>query len=186
MKLPKKYRNQAGYSVSGITPTPKGAMHTVLKTLLPTVLLFGLPPGAAAQAPDSVRGAVLAPVHRLFDGMRRGDSAMVRAAFHPQAFLATTVQREGAPALQVDSLEEFIRAVGTPHDEVWDERLLSERVEIDGPLATAWTEYVFYAGERFSHCGVNAFQLARTAEGWRIIALTDTRRREGCPKASRR
>lgn len=143
-------------------------------------------PTLAAQTADSTRLAVLAPVRQLFDGMRRGDSAMVRAAFHPQAFLATTVERAGAPAVQVDTLDAFIRAVGAPHEDVWDERLLSERLEIDGPLATAWTEYVFYAGEKFSHCGVNAFQLARTTGGWRIIALTDTRRREGCGEASER
>ena len=97
------------------------------------------------------------------------------------AFLATTVLRDRGPALKIDTLEAFIRAVGTPHEAVWDERLRSEEVRIDGPLASVWTEYSFYAGADFSHCGVNAFQLARTADGWRIIALTDTRRRDGCP-----
>ncbi|TAK42505.1 MAG: hypothetical protein EPO28_07185 [Saprospiraceae bacterium] len=32
-----------------------------------------------------------------------------------------------------------------------------------------------------SHCGVNAIQLFKSAEGgWKIIHITDTRRREGC------
>jgi hypothetical protein len=75
--------------------------------------------------------------------------------------------------------------VGTPHDEVWDERVLSEKVEIDGPLASVWTEYAFYAGDEFSHCGIDAFQVAQTPEGWRIIALTDTRRRDGCREKPR-
>lgn len=134
----------------------------------------------SAQQPDRERAAVLAPVQRLFDAMRSGDSAGVRAVFHPAAFLAAAVVRQGVPDLQVDSLDAFVRAVGTPHDEVWDERIHGEEVRIDGPLATVWTEYSFYAGGRFSHCGVDAFQLARSAEGWRIIALTDTRRRDGC------
>lgn len=144
------------------------------------MLVMGASP-AAAQGADPEREAVLAPVRQLFDGMRRGDSAAVRAAFHPGAFLATALVREGAPAVRVDSLESFVRAVGTPHEEVWDERLHHEEVRVDGPLASVWTEYSFYAGRRFSHCGVDAFQLARTAAGWRIIALTDTRRRDGCP-----
>ncbi len=148
------------------------------------LLLFLLVVAAqlAAQAPNSEREAVLAPVHQLFDGMRKGDSAAVRRAFHPEAFLATALMRQGKPTLQVDTLDAFLRAVGTPHDEVWDERLHGEKVEIDGPLASVWTEYSFYAGGKFSHCGVDAFQLAKTPEGWRIIALTDTRRQEGCPK----
>lgn len=160
-------------------------LHRFVPQLL--VLLTAIPAvPVAAQAPDSERQAVLAPVHRLFDGMRRGDSAMVRAAFHPQAFLATTLEREGTPLVRVDTLEAFLRAVGSPHEEVWDERLHGTKLEIDGPLATAWTEYSFFAGDEFSHCGVNAFQLAKTAEGWRIIALTDTRRRERCPAGAGR
>jgi hypothetical protein len=137
-------------------------------------------PAALAQAPDPEREAILAPVRRLFDAMRKGDSAAVRAAFHPRAFLATALVRQGVPTLEVDSLDAFVRAVGTPHDEVWDERVISEKIEVDGPLASVWVEYAFYAGDTFSHCGIDAFQVARAPGGWRIIALTDTRRREGC------
>jgi hypothetical protein len=142
------------------------------------LLLAGSP--VLAQAPDPDRRAILAPVRQLFDGMRKGDSAAVRAAFHPQALLATATTRQGMPSVQMDTLDAFVKAVGTPHDEVWDERVLSEKVEVDGPLASVWTEYAFYAGGKFSHCGIDAFQIAQTPDGWRIIALTDTRRREGC------
>ena len=136
----------------------------------------------AAQPPDA---PVRAAIARLFDAMRAGDSATVRAVFHPSALLATALTRGGGAA-QVDSLEQFIRAVGTPHAEVWDERLGAVTVQMDGPLATAWAEYTFYAGDRLSHCGVNAFQLVRLgAADWKIIALTDTRRREGCPARGR-
>lgn len=127
------------------------------------------------------RGAVLAVVHRLFDGRRRGDSAAVRSVFHPQVFLATAVVRKGTPVIEIDTLEKLVTAVGTPHDEVWDERLSNEVVHIDGSLASVWTDYSFYVGSRFSHCGVDAFQIAKAGGAWRIIALTDTRRREGCP-----
>lgn len=141
---------------------------------------FGLPGTLPAQA-GADREAVLAPIQRLFDGMRGGDSAAVRAAFHPAAFLATVGARQGGTALRVDTLEAFVRAVGTPREESWDERLHGTEVRVDGPLASVWTEYTFYVGGRFSHCGVDAFQLARLPDGWRIIALTDTRRPEHCP-----
>ena len=151
--------------------------------VLSLALTAMIPGAAAAQRGDPQRQAVLATIHRVFDGMRAGDSATIRAAFHPAAYLATALHPPSGPALRVDTLEAFIRAVGTPHEEVWDERVTSEEVRIDGPLATVWSEYSFFAGTRFSHCGVNAFQLARTADGWRIIALTDTRRRDGCRHA---
>jgi hypothetical protein len=132
----------------------------------------------AAAAHD--RSAVLAVVRRLFEGMRAGDSAAVRATFHPQAMLGTARVRNGVAVFDVDTVDAFVRAVGTPHSVVWDERIRKTRVELDGPLASVWAEYSFYAGPKFSHCGIDAFQLARDGEAWRIVALTDTRRRDGC------
>jgi hypothetical protein len=147
-----------------------------------TLLIGGTTlPAARAQDPATDRSAVLAVVRQLFDGMRAGDSAAVRATFHPQALLASAAVRKGAAVFEVDTVDAFVRAVGAPHDVMWDERIRGTRVEIDGPLASVWAEYSFYAGPKFSHCGIDAFQLARDGDVWRIVALTDTRRRDGCP-----
>lgn len=138
-------------------------------------------PTAQAQSLEPDRKAVLAVVQRLFDGMRAGDSSAVRAAFHPQALLATAALRQGRTVVEVDTVDAFVRAVGTPHPVVWDERVRASRVELDGPLASVWAEYSFYAGGKFSHCGIDAFQIARDGDAWRIVALMDTRRKDGCP-----
>ena len=124
---------------------------------------------------------MLKVVTRLFDGMRAGDSSIVRSVFHDQVEMYTSfTDREGKPALKKDDVEKFIAAVGSPHDDIWDEPIWDSEVRIDGNLAQVWTKYAFYAGKRFSHCGVDAFHLARTPEGWKIFHLTDTRQREGC------
>jgi hypothetical protein len=146
--------------------------------------LVGAGPGAAQASPGD-REAVVAVVRRLFDAMRAGDSAAVRAVFHPRALLGYAAVRQGGPQFEVDTVDAFVRAVGTPHPEVWDERLGEVSVQLDGSLASVWAEYSFYAGNRFSHCGVDAFQLARSGSEWRIVALTDTRRREGCRETAR-
>jgi hypothetical protein len=149
--------------------------------LLATAALAG---SAAAQAPtpSQAEQEVKAVVERLFNGMRAADSAAVHAVFHPQARLQTTALRQGEAVLRTDSLEAFLRAVGTPRTEVWDERVSNLEIRTDGELATAWMDYAFYLDTRFSHCGVNALQLFRTKErGWQIIQITDTRRRE-CPR----
>jgi isopentenyl diphosphate isomerase/L-lactate dehydrogenase-like FMN-dependent dehydrogenase len=139
----------------------------------------GLPSRALAQANEEA--AVMAVVESLFDAMRAGDSTALRATLHPSATAATASVREAAPTLTREaSLEGFVEAVGTPHDEVWDERIWDVEVRVDGILATAWMNYAFFAGDTFSHCGVNAFQLFKGADGWRIFHIADTRRREGC------
>lgn len=146
---------------------------------LPVALLLTiLPQSAGAQA--TAEQEVRAVVDRLFDGMRAGDSAVVRSVFHPQAGLFTTTIRDGQPLLRSDSIAAFVRAVGTPHEQVWDERISNVEIRVDDPLATAWMDYRFHLGERFSHCGVNALQFFRTPEGWKIIQIIDTRR-QSCP-----
>jgi reactive intermediate/imine deaminase len=151
------------------------------RSLTLALLATILPSAAHAQAADE-RAAVLRVITRLFDGMRAGDSAMVRSVFHPKAQLATAIVRQGNAVVEVDELDKFVQAVGTPHAEVWDERLSNTSVQVDGTLASVWTDYSFYVGVKFSHCGVDAFQLAKSGGDWQIVALADTRRRQGCPE----
>ncbi|HXV85411.1 MAG TPA: nuclear transport factor 2 family protein [Gemmatimonadales bacterium] len=148
-----------------------------MRVLLAGLALAALCPRAAAQSPQA---EVLAVVQRLFDAMRAGDSAMARSVFEPNARLVATGIREGQPYVRVTPADEFVAAVGRPRDVVWDERIWDAQVRIDGNLASVWTQYAFYVGERFSHCGVDAFHLVRRAEGWKIMDLADTRRQEAC------
>ncbi len=125
---------------------------------------------------------VFETVLTLFDGMREGDSAKVHSAFRDNPEMCTSfTDKEGNPQLRIDSgLQNFLNAVGTPHDMIWDEPLWNVKINIDDNLAMVWTDYAFYLGKQFSHCGVDAFLLNKDDEGWKIFHLTDTRRRSGC------
>ena len=127
-----------------------------------------------ASAEDDVRAVVT----ELFDAMRAADSSRVGSVFHADARLHTTMQQGENVRLIEGSLTDFMTAVGTPHDEMWDERVDEIHVRVDDGLASAWMDYAFYAGEQFSHCGVNAIQLVQTDDGWKMLNLIDTRRRE--------
>ncbi len=160
-----------------------------MRPLLATALLLAATP-LAAQAPAASPDErdVMAVVVKLFDGLRAGDSAMVRSTFDTAATMATAVIRPTGEAMyrfDADGITGFANAVGTPHDKVWDEKLWDVQVRIDRNLATVWTKYAFFLGADFSHCGVDAFTLAKGAEGWKIIFLADTRQREGCQLPAR-
>ena len=135
-----------------------------------------------AQSPD--HEAVRKVIDQLFEGMRQGDSSMVSGLFHPKAIMMSSYRAEdGTPALKEGSLRDFLTSIGTPHPEIWNEEIWDTEIAIDDDLAQVWTNYAFYAGEKFSHCGVDAFQLVRGMDGqWRIIHLMDTRRKEPCEK----
>jgi hypothetical protein len=142
------------------------------------LLVFCLPAGRlSAQSPER---EVVGVVQRLFDGMRAGDSAAVRSVFDSTARFMAAIEREGRPVLQTSTVDGFVRAIGTPHDSIWDERIWDTEVRVDANLASVWTKYAFYVGPRFSHCGVDHFLLFRRPAGWKIIHLADTRRREEC------
>jgi len=138
--------------------------------------------GLFAQT-DKENDAVMKPIEQLFKGMKQGDSAMVHGAFTKKVSMATvSTSKDGKPVISHESaLDGFLKAVGTPHPEVWNEVIWDTQIQIDGNMAQAWTPYAFYVGKKFSHCGVDAFQLFKGSDGtWKIFHLADTRQKEGC------
>ncbi len=151
-----------------------------MRTFLVLLAIFLFAPTASAQPNDSTQdpvAAVQSLVVELFDAMRAGDSTRVRNVFHPDARLHSSMNRDGVPIVGGgDSADGFVTAVGTPHDEVWDEQIGEVHVRVDEGLATAWMDYRFFLGEQFSHCGVNSIQLVLTEDGWKMLNVVDTRR----------
>jgi len=123
--------------------------------------------------------AVKTAIGQLFEGMRKGDSSMVKAVFAPGAVLQTIVTPAGGSAqVKTAPLQRFLDAVGSPHTDVWDEQIEYGHIAIDGELASVWAPYRFYLGKTYSHCGVNSFQLVKLNGKWKIVYLIDTRRKE--------
>lgn len=137
-------------------------------------------PARAQKAPAETQ-AVQQTVTAFFEGMRRGDSAAVRRTLAPGAIFHGIGAKPNQPlALQVESIPDFLKAVGMPHPEIWDERVRFEQVLIDADLASVWAPYEFYLGSKFSHCGYDSFQLVKLASGWKIAHVIDTRRKDKC------
>ncbi len=133
----------------------------------------------AAPMQDGEEAAVKKTIGQLFEGMRKGDSSLVKGAFAPAAVLQTISSPAGKPVIvRTEPLQAFLNAVGKPHTDVWDERIEYGHIAIDDKLASVWTPYKFYLGQQFSHCGVNSFQLVKLEEGWKIVYLIDTRRKQ--------
>jgi hypothetical protein len=88
--------------------------------------------------------------------------------------------KEGKAILSTEKADSFVKAIGTPHSAVYDERIAFGDIKIDGDLASFWAPYKFYLGDKFSHCGVDVFQLMKTTDGWKIIYIVDTRRKDNC------
>jgi len=152
--------------------------RSLLALLVGFAGLTALAAPLAAQTSDASEAAVRAVIADLFDGMRAKDTTAIRATMHPEARLMTTIHRGDERRVQEDGIGEFLTAVASAPVDL-DERIGDDYpVMVDDGLAVAWTPYRFYADGNFSHCGVNAFMLALDGEGWRIVQIMDTRRRE--------
>ncbi len=58
--------------------------------------------------------AVKTVIDRLFEGMTKRDTAMVRSVFHPTARLQSAgTDKQGTPALTLTSIDAFVKSIGS-------------------------------------------------------------------------
>lgn len=125
-------------------------------------------------APGADRSAVVGTVELLFDALRYGDVDLLRRVVDPSVVMHFAEIRDGEVTFgssTVDALATRIQSAAEPLVErMWDPVVL-----VNGPMATLWAPYDFYAGDTLTHCGVDTVSLMRTADGWKIVALSWTR-----------
>jgi hypothetical protein len=134
-----------------------------------------------AQSEEKSEKAVKAVINRFFEGMEKGDTALVRSAFTDDPILQTYMaDKVGTMLLYSEDFSDLISFIGTPSKDKYKEVIDFKEVHIEKSLASVWTPYVFYVNGKIAHCGTNSFQLVKTVEGWKIQYIIDTRRKLGC------
>ncbi len=144
--------------------------------LLLTTVIAGTT-ASAQNAEDSVK----AVVNNLFTAMKNGDAQLLKTVFADTAILQTIVnEKSGNVVIRNEEIAGFIDFVSKQPKGAADEQIIFSSIKIDGDLASVWTPYKFYYNGKFSHCGVNSFQMVRLNKAWKIQFLIDTRRRINC------
>jgi hypothetical protein len=123
---------------------------------------------------------VLSVVDRLYDSIRAHDTAGMRVAFHSDGRFFVSSVTNGQPLLRMVPLNIFLGSIAGSGERLVPAHSTPPEVRVAGNVATVWSPYVLRRGNMVSHCGVDAFQLARTPQGWRIIQLFEMQQREGC------
>jgi hypothetical protein len=148
----------------------------------PAILLVALLPALAfAQAAPSAgdKAAVLAAVQKFFDTMASRDVEGARSVLMPEGRLFSVTEQNGQPVSRASSIQEYLDRLGTRKPE-YRERFWDPDVRIHGAIAVVWTPYDFWVDGKFSHCGVDAFDLVKTTDGWKISGGIYTVERTGC------
>ncbi len=136
-----------------------------------------------ANAQDNTKHkAIKKTIETFFDGLHKGDSAIVSSTLHSTIKIQTTfTTKDKIKTLVTDSKEKVLTGIANKkYEHTYLEKLLSCTIKIDGNLASVWTPYEFYLNGKFSHCGANSFQLFNNNGKWEIIYLVDMRRKNNC------
>lgn len=149
-----------------------------MKQFVLVLTVITLSVSARAQtAEDSVK----AVVNKMFTAMKTADGTLLRTCFSDSIVFQTIARnKEGNMIVRNEDAAGFADFVSKAKPGSLDEQITFEVVKTDGPLAIAWTPYNFYFEGKFSHCGVNSFQLVRFNGEWKIQYIIDTRRKVGC------
>ncbi len=141
-----------------------------------------LPLTARAQGPSpqppADRGQVIATVQKLFEAMAAHDVEGVRRIMIPEGRLMSVNDASPGPG-RIVSNQDFAAAIGA-RKETLLERVWNPEVRVHGGIAAFWAPYDFHLDGKFSHCGIDAFDLVKTAEGWKIAGGVYTVERTGC------
>jgi hypothetical protein len=143
-----------------------------------TLLIFLLLSTFCNAQSDAIKNTI----STFFEGLQSSDTIIVNSVIHKDLIMQTiSLNKEGKSNLRTSSKSHFLKAIASKKKEdIWFEKLLSYNIQVDENLATVWTPYEFYFNEKFSHCGVNSFQLFFNGEYWEIISILDTRRKDNC------
>lgn len=133
-----------------------------------------------AQAQSTEEAKVTEVVNNLFKAMYTNDTTLFKSVFSDQVTMATVMKRGDNVVLQRDTgIKGFVKAISKPNPKgALTEEIWNVKVQIDGDFAQVWCDYAFYVGHTLSHCGVDAFHLVKTTDGWKVFHLADTRRKD--------
>jgi len=121
--------------------------------------------------------AIKQVIQNMFLAMQTGDTALFRTCFAPSVIFQTIVTKDNQTKVKTEDFEAFLKSLTKYPKGALDERIKFKSVREDGTLAIVWTHYQFYYQGKYSHQGVNSFQLVKIDNTWKIQYLIDTRRK---------
>ena len=144
------------------------------------VLLFLAITGVSAQ--NAQNEAVQKTIETFFEGFHAQDSMMMKSTVGDSPILQTIGKNKaGEMRVRSQEFDRLIKSIVSIPDSInFQEKIKSYSIQVDGAMANAWTPYEFWINDKFSHCGVNSFQLFNDGTSWKIIYLIDTRRKGDC------
>ena len=139
----------------------------LMMSLIAIATVVQLASTLSAQPPSAERDAVLKTVQAFFDTMTAQDIDGARQVLQEQGRFHAMRMRDGKPDVRAFSNEEYFADLKASKGKM-QERIWNPEVRISGLIASVRAPYDFWIDGKFSHCGVDQFDLIKTADGWKI------------------
>lgn len=149
------------------------------KSLKVVMLFTMLVTSNAAFAQNDETAAVQNVLNQVFDAMRAGDNETLE-----KLILSDTSLDRISPDKPVTRghVSDWIKWVSTLKPGQADEQIFDVKINVEGPLATAWAPFTIAIDGELKSCGVNHFTLVKMDGAWKVAYLIDTHTPEKCIK----
>ena len=133
-------------------------------------------------APHSEEQSVIAAVEQFFKAIETRDADMARDILLPEGVVFSVREEGKEKIIRATTHEQIINSFASSTEKML-ERMWDPKVLIHKEIAVVWTKYDFHREGKFSHCGVDAFNLIKTPKGWKISGIFYTVEKEGCEES---
>jgi hypothetical protein len=145
-------------------------MKKKLSVLLAVVLVAVVSTAAAPSPPTSDRDQVLKVVQGFFDALATNNVESYRTLFVPGSQITAARNTPDGFSVRRRTIEDDLQKMPSNQNRLL-ERMWNPTVHVQGRVAAVWTPYDFHTNGRFSHSGVDIFNLLKTDAGWRIASV---------------
>jgi hypothetical protein len=142
-----------------------------MRSLVVTLALVCSTPSARAQAVHAEDRAVVAVADSLLAALSSGDRAALARLTLDSSVVGGAGVRNGVERLSLRTWGIYIKGTDTTS---FTERGFDATARVQDRVAQVWMPYDLYVGDKWSHCGVDAFTLMKREGRWRVAALVYT------------
>lgn len=135
------------------------------------LLLSASAQSARAQAIDADGKAVIAVADSVLAALTSGDNGALARLTLDSAVVGGVGVRDGVERLSLRGWALYINRTGPS---TFTERGFDPTVRVQDRLAQVWMPYDLYIGDKWSHCGVDAFTMMKSEGHWRVASLIYT------------
>ena len=146
-------------------------MRSISRPFAVALLVSLLGPPVQAQTADSENKAVIAVADSVLAALTSGDSTTLARLTLDSAIVGGVGVRDGVERMSLHTWGLYIHRTGPSS---FTERGFDETARVQDRMAQVWVPYDLYVGDKWSHCGVDAFTLMKSEGRWRVAAVIYT------------